>query len=78
MKVLVATTLTQGIDDDDYHYSVEGELVWIQEPCDRDKNDPDGPLRLRTRLRWRGVTPGDDHSDGRGVGNDAPRYGPRL
>jgi hypothetical protein len=43
MKVLVATTLTQGIDDDDYHYSVEGELVWIQEPCDRDKNDPDGP-----------------------------------
>jgi hypothetical protein len=22
---------------------VEGELVWIQEPCDRDKNDPTGP-----------------------------------
>jgi hypothetical protein len=43
MKVLVATTLTQGIDDDDNHYCVEGELVWIQEPCDRDKNDPDGP-----------------------------------
>jgi hypothetical protein len=22
---------------------VEGELVWIQEPCDRDRNDPSGP-----------------------------------
>jgi hypothetical protein len=43
MKILVATALTQGVDDDDYHYCVDGELVWIQESCDRDKNDPAGP-----------------------------------
>ena len=42
MKVLVATAFTQGINDDDYHYCVEGELVWIQEPCDRDNKDPAG------------------------------------
>jgi hypothetical protein len=30
---------------DDYHYCIEGELVWLQEPCDRDKNDPSGPCR---------------------------------
>jgi hypothetical protein len=41
MKILVATGLTQGTDPDDYHYCVEGELVWVQEPCDRDRNDPD-------------------------------------
>jgi hypothetical protein len=42
MKILVATVLTQGTESNDYHYCVEGELVWIQEPCDRDRNDPDG------------------------------------
>ncbi len=40
VKILVATGLTQGTNPDDYHYCVEGELVWIQEPCDRDRNDP--------------------------------------
>lgn len=35
MKILVATGLTQGTSPNDYHYCVEGELVWIQEPCDR-------------------------------------------
>jgi hypothetical protein len=40
MKILAATALTQGTSPDDYHYCVEGELVWIQEPCDRDKNNP--------------------------------------
>ena len=43
MKILVATGLTQGTNPKDYHYCVEGELVWIQEPCDRDVNDPSGP-----------------------------------
>jgi hypothetical protein len=43
MKVLVATALTQGSSPDDYHFCIEGELVWLQEPCDRDKTNPDGP-----------------------------------
>lgn len=43
MKILVATGHMQGASPDDYHYCVEGELVWIQEPCDRDLRDPDGP-----------------------------------
>lgn len=43
MKILVATQLTQGMEADDYHYCVEGELVWIQEPCARDHNNPDSP-----------------------------------
>jgi hypothetical protein len=43
MKVLVATALTQGTSPDDYHFCIEGELVWLQEPCDRDKANPDGP-----------------------------------
>lgn len=43
MKILVATGHMQGTRADDYHYCVEGELVWIQEPCDRDRRDPDGP-----------------------------------
>lgn len=43
MKILVATRLTQGASPDDYHYCIEGELVWLQEPCDREKNDPSGP-----------------------------------
>ena len=40
MKILVATGLTQGTNPSDYHYCVEGELVWIQEPCDRDRRNP--------------------------------------
>jgi hypothetical protein len=43
VKILVATGHMQGTHPDDYHYCVEGELVWIQEPCDRDRRDPDGP-----------------------------------
>jgi hypothetical protein len=43
MKILVATELTQETSPDDYHYCVEGELVWIQEPCDRDRRDPNMP-----------------------------------
>ena len=43
MKILVATGHTQGTNPGDYHYCVERELVWIQEPCDRDRLDPGGP-----------------------------------
>jgi hypothetical protein len=43
MKILVATGFTQGTAPNDYHYCVEGELVWIQEPCPKDRDDPDGP-----------------------------------
>jgi hypothetical protein len=42
MKILVATGLTQGTNPSDYHYCIEGELVWVQEPCARDRRDPDG------------------------------------
>lgn len=40
MKVLVATALTQGARAGDYHHCVDGELVWVQEPCDRDLRNP--------------------------------------
>jgi hypothetical protein len=43
VKILVATGHTQGTNPGDYHYCVERELVWIQEPCDRDRLDPGGP-----------------------------------
>ncbi|MFA5708720.1 hypothetical protein [Mycolicibacterium sp.] len=42
MKILVATALTQGARSNDYNYCVPGELLWVQEPCDRDQRDPDG------------------------------------
>jgi hypothetical protein len=35
MKILVATAHTQGANPSDYHFCVEGELVWVQEPCPR-------------------------------------------
>ncbi len=43
MKILVATGHMQGAHPGDYHFCIEGELVWVQEPCDRDLRDPDGP-----------------------------------
>ncbi|BBY90641.1 hypothetical protein MGALJ_03100 [Mycobacterium gallinarum] len=43
MKILVATRLTQGTAPTDYHHCVEGELVWMQEPCDRDLRNPSMP-----------------------------------
>jgi hypothetical protein len=43
MKILVATGHTQGTNPNDYHYCVEGELVWPQEPCGRERRDVDGP-----------------------------------
>jgi hypothetical protein len=35
MKVLVATRRTQGVRELDFDDCVEGELVWITEPCGR-------------------------------------------
>jgi hypothetical protein len=42
MKLLTATTTTQGYRDNDFDQCVEGELVLIGMVCDRDLNDPDG------------------------------------
>ena len=42
MKVLVATARTQGMRTNDYHWCVEGELVWIAPACASDERDPDG------------------------------------
>ena len=38
MKVLVATRESQGAREDDFDGCVEGELVWLQEPCARDRS----------------------------------------
>jgi hypothetical protein len=42
MKVLVATSRTQGARGNDDHHGVEGELVRIDPPCRKDRDDPDG------------------------------------
>jgi hypothetical protein len=43
MKVLVATSATQGVRESDYHWCIEGELVWISIACRADQENPDGP-----------------------------------
>ena len=43
MRILVATSLTNGDLPGDYHHCVDGELVYMQEPCASDLRDPDGP-----------------------------------
>lgn len=42
MKVLVATASTQGARPNDYCWTVEGELVRVDEVCRTDLEDPDG------------------------------------
>ena len=42
MRVLVATNKTNGDIPGDYGFCVEGELVYLQDPCARDRRDPDG------------------------------------
>ncbi len=42
MRVLVATPDTDGEVPGDYDFCIEGELVYAQDPCDRDLRDPDG------------------------------------
>ncbi len=37
MKVLVATRRTQGSRADDFHWGIDGELVWISEVCATDR-----------------------------------------
>ena len=45
MRILVATSLTNGDIPGDYNHCVDGELVYMQEPCASasDIRDPDGP-----------------------------------
>ncbi|WP_156109802.1 hypothetical protein [Cryobacterium sp. MLB-32] len=42
MKVLVATRATHGRRDTDQADCVEGELVWMKDPCDVSRDNPDG------------------------------------
>jgi hypothetical protein len=42
MKVLVATSQTQGLRRNDFFYCVEGELVTVGLVCAADESDPDG------------------------------------
>ncbi|WP_457852538.1 DUF7715 family protein [Rathayibacter soli] len=41
MEILVATARTQGARGNDYHWCIEGELLWIQEPCASGRRSPD-------------------------------------
>ena len=43
MRVLVATHGSNGSEQGDYDFCVEGELVYMQEPCASDLRDPEGP-----------------------------------
>lgn len=42
MKVLVATSATQGARRTDFTDCVEGELVWMLDACPESERDPDG------------------------------------
>lgn len=42
MRMLTATTRSQGERDNDDSWTVEGELVGIAEACDTDARNPDG------------------------------------
>jgi hypothetical protein len=42
VKLLTATSLTQGYRDNDFDFCIEGELVHIDPPCAKDRDDPDG------------------------------------
>jgi hypothetical protein len=41
MKVLTATAETQGARDNDFDWTIDGELVWIGIVCAKDQRDPD-------------------------------------
>jgi len=36
MKILVATSRTQGARESDFNFCIDGELLWIAEPCATD------------------------------------------
>jgi hypothetical protein len=42
MKILTATAFGQGIRDNDFTWTIEGELVSVGLVCARDQKDPDG------------------------------------
>jgi hypothetical protein len=42
MKILTATTKTQGARFNDFTWTTEGELVWFGIVCARDERNPDG------------------------------------
>jgi hypothetical protein len=42
MRVLTATASSQGMLDNDFDFTVEGELVWVGFVCETDRRDPDG------------------------------------
>lgn len=42
MKVLVATRATHGLRDTDQADCIEGELVWMKDPCESGTDNPDG------------------------------------
>ena len=42
MKLLTATSISQGDLPDDFHFATDGELVRLGEVCARDRADPAG------------------------------------
>jgi hypothetical protein len=59
MKALVATRATQGLHATDRTDCVEGEMVWMLEPCATSRRDPAGPCdcgRSFFGMGSRGVT----------------------
>jgi hypothetical protein len=42
MRLLTATSETQGGRNNDFAWTVEGELVWVGNACGSDANNPDG------------------------------------
>lgn len=43
MKVFVATAETQGTRATDFDNCIDGELVWMLDPCPESERNPDGP-----------------------------------
>ena len=43
MKALVATAETQGSRKSDFTNCIDGELVWMLDPCPVSSRYPDGP-----------------------------------
>lgn len=43
MRILTATSRMQGTVPGDYHHGIDGELLWVQEPCGTDLRDPRMP-----------------------------------
>jgi hypothetical protein len=50
MKVLVATSQSQGAAPDDFCFTIEGELVWFPPPCDRGAKSSAGDCGCRRSM----------------------------